>query len=709
MTRISIISFLLLGVLLSCQKDADIQTTNWDGYQGGDDRNQYSHLDQINLKNVSNLSLAWSYKSGDADPQNRSQIQCNPLIIDGVLYGSNPALKLFALDAATGQEKWTFDPFGGGYNLFGMGVNRGMAWWAKGQQKRILYAAGSSLFSINPVNGQADPDFGENGAVDLHKGLGEDAANRFVVANSPGAVFEDLYILGTRVSEQSDAAPGYIRAFDIKTGVIQWTFHTIPKPGEAGHETWPQNAWKEVGGANAWSGMSLDAERGIVYVPTGSAAFDFYGGDRHGENLFANCVLALDAKTGKRIWHYQTVHHDLWDRDLPAPPNLVRLKMDGKMVDAVAQITKSGLIFVLDRDTGQPLFPVEEVPVPASDLAGEAAWPTQPIPTLPPAFSRNSFAETDITNRSPEAHAYVKAIWQSSLKGKPFIPPSKEGTIIFPGFDGGGEWGGAAVDPNGIMYVNASEMPWILQMIEVEPPADLRLASQGKQLFQQACVSCHGVDLKGASVFPVPSLVNLKARLDEATVMETIRKGRGQMPSFSFLKPDKLKALTAYLLESDEKAVNPLEKDDNPVFKHPFVNTGYIRFKDQDGYPAITPPWGNLNAIDLNTGQILWKVPLGEYPELSAQGIPITGTENYGGPLVTAGGLIFIAATKDERIRAFRQTDGEEVWSYQLPAGGYATPATYSINGKQYVVIAAGGGKVETASGDQWLAFALPD
>lgn len=671
---------ILLVTLVSCQISPKIAPdSDWAHYQGDPGSNQFSALDQINVENVSQLEVAWVYHSGDGDESGRSQIQCNPLIIDGVLYGTSPKLKLLAIDALTGEEIWRFDPFESGYDLFGMGVNRGLSLWQNSDEKKLLFAAGDKLFSIDALTGKPISAFGNNGAIDLHIGLGDHSEGLFVSANSPGRIYKDLYILGVRVSEAMGAAPGYIRAFNIHTGDLVWVFHTIPHPGEFGHETWPAENWQEMGGANAWSGMSVDHERGIVFVPTGSAAYDFYGGDRKGDNLFANSLIALNAETGERIWHFQTIRHDVWDRDLPAPPNLVRLTVNGEEGDYVAQISKSGYVWIFDRETGKPLFPINEIEVPPSDLNGEEVSVTQPVPSRPPRFSRGSFNEEDLTDRTPEAHAFVRALWTSLRKGREFIPPSEEGTLLLPGFDGGGEWGGASVDENGIMYINASEMPWIIKMIQYEEENDGFLATTGKNLYGTQCQMCHGADKKGASIYTVPSLEGIKSRKTAGEIREIIKNGRGLMPSFSNLDDNAIKAITAFLFDSKEKAdpniKSSLAKSD---WKYPYFMSGYVRFKDPDGFPAIKPPWGTLNAIDLAEGQIKWKVTLGSHPEIEDTEQP-TGTENYGGPLSTAGGIIFIGSTLDEKFRAFDRTNGRLLWETDLPAGGYATPATYAI------------------------------
>ncbi len=707
--------FFLFAVCSCADPHADETTrVDWPGYLGGPSTNQYSTLKQINRTNVAQLQKVWSYASGDVDPENRSQIQCNPLILNGILYGTSPKLKLFALDAKTGKELWRFDPFGDDYQMYGMGVNRGVAHWSDGKEERIFYTATSNIYAVNAKTGALIESFGDQGKVDLHTGLGERAKDFFVVSNSPGVIHKDLLIMGSRVSESSGSAPGYVRAFNVKTGALEWIFHTIPKPGETGYETWPKDAYQRVGGANAWSGMSIDPDREIVFVPTGSAAYDFYGGDRHGENLFANCLIALNANTGERIWHYQMVHHDLWDRDMPCPPNLVKLNINGEEVEAVAQVTKSSHVFLFNRDTGEPLFPIDEVKVPGSSLEGEAAWSTQPIPSKPPQFSRSRVRESDLTDRSPEANAYARQIWGQVTEGPGFDPPSEKGVFLFPGFDGGGEWGGAAVDEEtGILYVNASEIPWVIQMMKFESEEDGTLASKGKNLYNRNCMICHGKDMKGASIHSIPSISNLKERLPKATVSQTILQGKGMMPAFGHLDSTEVNAIVAYLYGSKDEL--PLVKGQGASANkntnsspYPYVMTGYNRFEDPEGYPAIKPPWGTLNAIDLNKGELLWKQTLGTFDELEEQYGGPTGCQNYGGPVVTAGGLIFIAATQDERFRVFDKTDGKLLYETQLPAAGYATPATYMIDGKQYVVVACGGGKLGTPSGDQYIAFGIP-
>ncbi|MBT8399156.1 MAG: pyrroloquinoline quinone-dependent dehydrogenase, partial [Rhodothermia bacterium] len=521
---------LVLAFLVAGCRSKDSSFTTWESYLGDNSRSHYSSIDQINRNNVHDLQVAWVFNTGDAREEGRSQIQCNPIVIDTVLYGTSPRLKLFALHAGNGTEIWRFEPTAdadqGGTGP--RGVNRGVVYWSHGDDARLFYVVGAYLYAVDARTGQLVTSFGQNGTIDLHNGLDHEVDDLFISATSPGVVYRDLLILGTRVSEGADAAPGHIRAFDVRTGKRRWIFHTVPHPGEFGYDTWPPDAWKTVGGANSWAGMSVDEERGWVFIPTGSASFDFYGGNRPGENLFANSVLVLNATTGERIWHFQTVHHDIWDRDLPAPPNLVRVEQGGRMRDAVAQITKSGYVFLLDRETGEPLFPVKERPVPTSDLLGEQTWPTQPFPTKPPPFARQSFTQDDVTNISPESHAAVSARLAQVRSGGQFVPPSEEGTIIFPGFDGGAEWGGASFDPEtGLLYVNSNEMPWILTMVHITPESEQRASAAGKLIFMTRCASCHGVDRKGDANQIFPSLIGLENRRTQAQVSETLERGKG--------------------------------------------------------------------------------------------------------------------------------------------------------------------------------------
>jgi quinoprotein glucose dehydrogenase len=671
---------------------------------GGDPGNsRYSSMTAINRDNVAKLQVAWVYHTGDGGA-NPLQIQATPIIALGMLYSTSGAGRVFALRAETGQEVWKFDPPGGNEGS----ANRGVVYWQNGTEQRIFYVAGSHLYALDPVTGALITTFGSGGSIDLAKGLGRDSVHQSVVATSPGIIYKDLLIQGSRVGEGDGSAPGHVRAFDVRTGALRWMFHTIPQPGEYGYDTWPANAWRTVGGANSWAGMSLDVERGIVYIPTGSATPDFYGGNRLGANLFANSLLALDAATGKRIWHFQVVHHDVLDRDLPAAPNLLTVTHDGRSIDAVAQITKSGFVFLFDRVTGAPIFPVEERPVPQSDIPGEQTWPTQPFPTLPAPFGRQSIALSDLPNFSPEAHTAAVARFGMLRNDGQYTPPSLRGTLVFPGFDGGGEWGGAAVDrETGVMYVNANQVPNIAALAAVVSPTE----TSGSAIYSVTCASCHGATRRGDGV-RTPSLVDVGTKLTPAQIRDIVDHGRGFMPSFASLPLAQREAVMTYLISpTSSTAVGgaPAPSGNRiAAGRSPYRFLGYERWRDSSGLPSVKPPWGTLNAIDLNTGGYLWTMPLGDLPELKAKGITGMGAEGYGGPIVTAGGLVFIGATQDEKMHAFDKRTGALLWEASLPAAAYATPSTYMVNGRQYVVIAAGGGKLGTRSNDTYIAFALP-
>jgi len=724
-----VVFFIASFLVTSCSTNDTVEDySTWAYYAGTKEGNRYSSNDQINVDNVAHLQISWTYSTNDKDPANRSEIQCNPIVVDGILYGTSPRLKLFAIDATTGKQKWIFSPPTDVVDSeYGVGLNRGVVYWQDkhGDHKRILYSAGTKLFAVSAADGQLIADFGKNGIIDLRDNLNrENTENMSLASTTPGVIFNDILILGTRVSEGDGALPGHIRAYNVMTGEMEWIFHTIPHPDEYGYDTWEdKDAWKKVGGANSWAGMSLDKKRGIVYVPTGSASPDFYGGDRKGTNLFANSIIALNAATGKYIWHYQVVHHDLWDRDIPANPNLVTVVHNGKEIDALAQVTKQGYIFLLDRTNGKPLFPIEERPVPQIALPGEQPWPTQPIPTLPEPFSRQKFGPEDVSDLSPETHKELMERYSQIKHRLPFTPPSKDGGWMFPDFGGGAEWGGAAVDlETKVLYVNSNEVPSSLIMIDMpEIKVDNSSAySRGNAVYNMNCVTCHGPELKGNGP-DYPSLIDLEKRFNIRQVKDIIDNGGNRMPSFKHLQENEKDDLIAFLLRlSTNDKVGSVDKgaevaSERPpaqtsmTKRAPYIMTGYNRFTDKNGYPGNKPPWGTLNAVDLNSGKLLWKVPLGEYEELTKQGIPVTGTRNYGGPIVTEGGLIFIAATRDEKIRAFDKTTGKVLWEAKLPAAGYATPATYMLNGKQYIVIACGGGKLGTNSGDTYVAFSLPD
>ena len=603
------------------------QTAAWPGVGNDPGCTRYSELDQINRDTVARLKPAWTFHTRELEGRTGKTIECTPIVIDGVMYLTTGYLRVVALDAATGKELWQFDPLRDhpfAHRPASGGVNRGCAYWSDlkpGGERRIIHGTSDGrLFSLDAKTGKLDLKFGAGGICNLRDGLDPKVAALDYGPTSAPAIWHDTIIVGVSCGEGPGiAAPGDIRAFDVHTGKEIWRFQTVPGPGEFGNETWKGESWKGRGAVNAWGGFSVDTRRGQVFAGLGSAAFDFYGGDRHGDNLFANCTIALDARTGKRVWHFQTLRHDLWDHDLPVYPNLVTITREGKSIDAVAQVTKTGYVFLFDRETGKPLFEITEQRVTASDVPGEQASPTQPVPTKPPPISAQVLDESNITDISEANRASVLKQLKKIRGGPAFNPPSLRGTVVIPGYHGGANWSGASFDPTtGFLYVNSNNVPNIITLVESKSRDNARYGT--------------------------------------------------------------------------------------------YSTTGYEQFLDHEGYPAIKPPWGVLTAINLNSGEFAWQVPLGEYDELTARGIPRTGTETFGGSIVTAGGLVFIAGTKDERIHAFDKQSGKLLWEHPLPAGGYATPCTYMVKGRQYVVIAAGGaGKLRTKAGDAFVAFSLPE
>jgi glucose dehydrogenase len=775
---------------------------DWPAYNGGADGDHYSNLNQINRNTVARLKTAWVL-----DLHEKGELQTNPLIIGLTLYGYTTKQSVIAVNAVTGARLWTFNPEEPSEQ-----PARGLSYWTDGKTRILLAGGVSYLYALDPETGKPLPGFGERGRVDLRRDLvdpGVDYKQTFAAMTSPGVIYRDLIIVGFRLPETEPALRGDIRAFDVHTGALRWTFHTIPHPGEPGYETWIPNSWKTSGSANNWAGMAVDEKRGIVYVPTGSAVNDFYGFDRLGDDLYADTLLALDANTGQRLWHFQEVHHDIWDRDFPSPPALITVRSHGRTVDAVAEPTKQGFLYLFDRVTGKPLFPVNEEPFPASTVPGEKASPTQPVPLAPAPYARQLLTADMLTTRTPAAHAWALEHFKGFISNGLFVPLSLDKqTVVFPGFDGGAEWGGPAVDPRtGVIYINANDIAWTGGLTESRASG-----TPGAILYQNQCSACHGVNLAGSPP-DFPSLINITNRLSNTAILTAVHNGKGRMPSFpningasetellSYLKnpdtealadfvrpvgPDRtelagakvydrncaichgedllgapsnypgligargrlgdkqileiihggkgrmpastklsdsdtaallrfLGASSAPLIENAVAAGNSTKQEVESTLvpargavKYRF--TGYRKFLDPDGYPAIQPPWGTLNAIDLNTGRYLWKIPLGEYPELTTKGINNTGSENYGGPLVTAGGLVIIAATNyDRKIRAFNSSTGQLLWSADLPYAGNATPATYMIDGKQYIVLATSGARdTKGPQGAAYVAFALP-
>ena len=777
-------------------KSAHTQPSDWPVYGGQKADDHYSPLTQISRSNVHALKVAWTFNTGEK----AAGLQASPLIVGRTLYAYTPTQKVIALDAATGKLLWTFDS-----GVPSTQPVRGLTWWTDGAENRLFAGVANFLYALDPRDGKPIATFGEGGRIDLRKNLRGDYKEQSIALTTPGIIYKDLIIVGGRNPETHPAPPGDIRAFDVHTGAPRWSFHTIPHPGEDGYDTWPKDAWLRAGAANNWSGMALDESRGILYAPTGSAVSDFYGGDRIGSDLFADTLLALDAATGKRLWYFQGVHHDIWDRDFPSPPSLLTVMSKGHHVDAVAQATKQGYLYLFDRVTGKPLFPIVEEPTAASTVPGEMSWPTQPRPLLPEPFARQRLTEQMLTNRTPEANKTAREKFRTLRSEGQFVPFSVDAqTIVFPGFDGGAEWGGSAVDTKtGVIYINANEMAWTGGLTENKsgsgpgeetynnlcatchgdhregsPPAfpslvgvDKRLSAaeiastihQGKgrmpafpmvndamlpaliayvehgkeaageaagdkqemasvhalgsaavvrdpagaQSYAVHCAICHGDHREGIAP-SFPALMGVGSRMPRAQILDRIHQGKGRMPGFPRLQADELSSLLRFLGVQDPRAQRQMSQggtSDEPKYRF----TGYRKFLDQDGYPAISPPWGTLNAIDLNTGKYLWKIPFGAYPELSAHGMADTGSENYGGPIVTAGGIVFIGATIfDRKMHAYDSHTGKLLWEATLPFAGHATPATFMVDGRQYIVIAAGGGRdPKWPSGGEYVAFAL--
>jgi quinoprotein glucose dehydrogenase len=689
------IFFLLSAGLFLCCKPSD---TSWGIYRANEKAQQFSSLDEINVHTIQKLELAWTYLAPGLDT--RTTIECNPIIIGKTAFIISPDLQLVAIDARTGKQDWIFQA---PHKSQG-GVIRGVTYFEKNQLRRIFYSSGHYLYAVEAETGKLDSCFAQMGYIDLRQYLGRDSTSLSVALSTPGILFEDILIIGSATGEGYNASPGHIRAYHAVTGKFLWRFNTIPEPAEEGYDTWHFLPNENYGGANNWGGLSLDSRKGIVYVATGSPTYDFYGANRHGTNLYGNTILALDARTGKKIWHYQVVRHDIWDYDLPCAPTLTTIRRQGKQVDILIQPTKMGELIILDRSTGKPLNPTNEIDVPPSDVPGEQAWPTQ-ASNRGILLVQQGWDSSHITNISDSAREYVHHESSRYMHHGMYTPPSLQGTITLPATRGGMLWGGLSLDPKtNIAYTNCNEIPMILALDKLTTHASTPF-EKGEARYKLNCTACHGGDRKGTKE-GVPDLTQINQKLSSTQIKNKIRQGKGQMPAFDQFTETELQELTIYLERADTLSLASA----NDSAQDKYVLKGFRIFTDAEGYPANKPPWGTLQAVDIENQQLLWSVPLGYYPKLKARGLDATGTQTFGGCVATAGGLVFIGATADERFRAFDARNGKEVWSYQLPAGGYAVPSIYAIDGKQYILIAAGGGnRNATPSGNQYLAFTLAD
>jgi len=668
---------------------------DWRTYGGNRDGDRFSSLSEITRENVQTLEQAWRF---DIEP---GGLQTQPLVVDGVFFAYTTDQDVIALDATTGEQRWRFDTQSHSWQPV-----RGLSVWQEGQEKRLFASADHWLYAIDPDTGKPVTAFGEAGRIDLRSGLSDSPENLAVYMTTPGVVFEDLIITGFRTTETGPAAPGRVRAFDVHTGALRWQFNLLPNPGERGADTWPEHRSAGTGGANSWAGMVLDAERAMVFVPTGSATDDFYGGDRPGNNLFANSLVALDARTGNYRWHFQGVHHDIWDRDFASPPVLLNVVRDGRSVAAVAQASKQGFVFVFERDTGTPLFQITETAVPTDAAPGEQPASTQPVPVLPAPFARQRINADQLSSRTEKVNSHAREQLADMQNGALFTPLAVDKpTIVMPGFDGGAEWGGQAVDRStGLFVVNSNDVAWHAYLVSPHAVAD-----KGEALFLQHCASCHGVDRSGSPP-EFPALTGLSGRINDFDMIGLIKGGRGRMPGIPSLSRDDILLISGWLAQQESPDDLHHDKSVAPFSTSGYVFSGFRKFLDADGYPAVAPPWGTLNAIDLNTGEYRWRRPLGFYPELAAEGLENTGTENYGGPIVTSTGLVFIGATIfDRRFRAFDIDNGQLLWQAELPYAGTATPITYAVGGHQYVAIACSGARDRRGpKGAAYVSFRLP-
>jgi quinoprotein glucose dehydrogenase len=707
---------------------ADRAHSTWSDYLGSSDSAQYSGLTQINKSNVKNLEQAWFFPAGNNNPE----FGFNPIVIDNLMYvlGKNDAVT--AIDVTTGRPVWEHPV------KTDLMIGRGINYWESKNRsdRRLIYNADNCIQEVDARTGKQIVTFGEKGCVDLRQGLGRDPkAVNLIQSFSPGRVFENLIIVGSATGEEYGSPPGDLRAYDVRSGRRVWIFHTVPHPGEPGYETWPKDAWTYVGGTNTWSDITIDEKRGIAYFPLGAPTYDFYGADRKGANLFSDCLLALDARTGKYLWHFQFVHHDLWDYDATTGPKLLTIRHNGQLIDAVAQATKQGFVFVFDRVTGKPIWPIEERPVPKTDVPGEESWPTQPFPTAPPPFARQKFTADDINPyiADPEERAKLRDTILSARNEGLFTPPGLRDTVEMPGNSGGANWGGAAVDlDSGTLYVESKDAPTLLRLELKPPPLELNVlgspAQQGLVVYALNCRSCHGENLLGHPP-AVPSLVSAIPRFGAEHIRRVLKRGVPPMPSFASLPNAEVNALMVFLTNPEVEQTSKqglawmtsgdgLKAESGPARYW----SGYGYLISTDGLPDIKPPFSTLTAYDLNQGIIKWQIPLGEMSALAAKGVRNTGSGIRGGVVVTAGGLIFAGTQGDQKLHAYDKETGAVLWEKQLPARPDGVPAVFEVAGREYVVICAKdpesvastdavkpvAGASETTGAQGYYVFALP-
>lgn len=710
-TKITSVAIALtcLFVYLSCNTGSSPDHhTVWTQYGGGPDQSRYFDASEINPGNVGQLEVAWNYPTEDNIPY-----MFQPIVVDTLMYVLGKNSSLIALSVATGKEVWIHT------NLQGL-TRRGVNYWqsSDGKDRRLVFTLNNSLQEIDAISGKTITNFGDSGYVDLRAGLDREPSSiRRMQSMMPGVIYKDYIIIGSAPGEGYFSAPGHIRAYNIITGKLEWTFHTIPHPGEFGYETWPKDAYKYVGGVNVWSEMSVDHGRGIVFLPLGSPTYDYYGADRKGSNLFGNSLVALDAKTGKRIWHYQTVHHDIWDYDLASAPQLITVNRDGKKIDAVAIATKHGFVMVFNRETGEPIFPIEEKPFPASEMPGEEAWPTQPISSLP-NFTRHEVTRETLNPFFPDdiREKWLKRL--DSAKSGLYIPPSdKYETIMMPGALGGANYGNTASDPkNGLMYILTQEHASIYKLNRVEPPkitmSDEEV-SKVKTYYEANCQSCHGDKMQG---LVGPSLVNIGQSMFYDEFKNIVTNGKGRMPGLVHVDEQTMASLFRYM-GGIPRSFNFGRRMGGGKISGPVVDSGGATIKpDVSRSPAMTdypqdvdhpenryitdygtewmglasPPWSSIYAYDLNTGTVKWTVPVGE------DSAYVKGDKTKGAPggvlrkgmVVTSTGLVF-ATAKGGKLYAFDAASGKILWETTLSYEVWGQPMMYTHKGKQYLVVNA--------------------